>query len=279
MPHADFIVATADSSYWVSSGPHGLRVHGVPMLIARVDGRFVELFTADDDHSYFDAVFVSQKLWARDILRGDSTVLFADTLVPRLAKAYAQAHPREAPLSRDDETTDHPGTSVTADLEVLGVHGPYVSIEYRTDVDILKARGNTHHHSAHRAVLDLRTGKTVTDTTWHEEFRDELPVGPDSLLRWKHGSTELTATLADGADVARLTFRDSTRREWPLGSVTAPIWRVIWLDASVTADVRKALRKAFNDATMHNEDANIVMAPYRAKPKPGVMLLASLKHR
>ncbi len=275
VPASDFIVATADSSYWVTSGPHGLKMRGAPMLIARVDGRFVEIFAGDDDRSYYDAVMVGQQLWARDILRGDSTVIFADTLVPRLAKAYAKKHPDEAPLAKDDETSEHPRTTVTADIEVLGVHGPYVSFEYSTDLEILDPRGNTHRHAARRAMLDLRNGKTVTDSAWQNDFRDDLPSGPDSLLTWKRGTTELTAVLANDGESARLFLRDSTRREWPVGSVAAPVWRVIWLDASVTADVRKALRKAFNDASMYNEDAKVVEIPRRAKPRPGVMLLAS----
>src|ERR1019366_9838326 len=113
-PHTDLIVATADSSYWVTSGPQGLRVRGVPMLLARVDGRFRELYVADDDRSYFDAVLAGQRLWSRDLVRGDSVELFADTLVPRFAKSYAKAHPDDTPLAADEETSEHPRTTVTA---------------------------------------------------------------------------------------------------------------------------------------------------------------------
>ncbi|MGH7653491.1 MAG: hypothetical protein ACREN6_02400, partial [Gemmatimonadaceae bacterium] len=44
--HAEFIVTTGDSSYWVTSGPQGLRMRGVPMLLARVDGRYREIYVA-----------------------------------------------------------------------------------------------------------------------------------------------------------------------------------------------------------------------------------------
>ena len=365
VPHADLIVATADSSYWVTSGPQWLRVRGVPMLVARVDGRFREIYVADDDRSYFDAVMVGQRLWSRDLVRGDSVELFADTLVPRFANRYTKAHPDEAPLARDEEAADHPRARVTADLEVLGVHGPYVSYEYRTDMDVTGGRDAADRHTARRGVLDARTGKAVTvaalfgsqaaakiegdasaewrlardslltlrdrrsrraqrtietfafDPTsftigssegrprvvyavpgeiargsltaielearevpapaWWNALRDELPSGPDSLLTWTHGAMELRAALSEDGDVARLTLRDSTRRDWRVAAVTAPVWRVIWLDAGVSADDRKALKRAFNDASMYSDDSRIAMAPRRTRPRTGFML-ASYRH-
>jgi hypothetical protein len=50
------------------------------------------------------------------------------------------------------------------------------------------------------------------------------------------------------------------------------VWRVIWLDAAVKADERKALNRAFNDASMYSDDSRIVMAPRRAKPRAGFAL-------
>jgi hypothetical protein len=366
VPHADLIVATADSSYWVTSGERGLRVRGVPMLLARVDGRFHEIYVADDDRSYFDAILVGQRLWSRDLVRGDSVELFADTLVPRYAKSYAKAHPDDAPLAKDEEAAERPRTTVTAELEVLGVHGPYVSFEYRTDMDVTGERTNADRHTARRGVLDVRTGKAVTvaalfgreaavrvegdanaewrlardsllalrdrrsrraqraiasfafdpgsftiesrDGTprvryavpgevsreslnaleleprevpampWWSGLRDEMPTGPDSLLTWKHGGLELQASLANDGEIARLTLRDSSRRDWRVAAVTAPVWRVIWLDAAVKADERKALNRAFNDASMYSDDSRIVMAPRRAKPRAG-FALASFHRR
>jgi hypothetical protein len=356
-PHTELIVATADSSYWVTTGPQGLRVRGVPMLLARVDGRYREIYVADDDRSYFDAVLVGLRLWSRDLVRGDSVELFADTVVPRFAKSYAKTHPDDAPLGPDEETADHPRTKVTADLEVLGVHGPYVSFEYRTDADVVGGRTGTDRHTARRGVLDVRTGKAVTVAElfgaeaagraeiaanaewrhardsllslrdrrsrraqravasfafdpgsftiesrdgrprvryavpgevsggslnalelesrevpampWWNDLRQELPAGPDSLLTWKHRGLELRAARSDNGDTARLTLRDSTNRDWRVASVTAPVWRVLWLDDGVTADDRKALKRAFNDASMYSDDSRIAMAPRRLRPRTG----------
>ena len=356
VPHTDLIVATADSSFWVTDTPQGLRVRGVPILLARVDGRFREIYVADDDRSYFDAVLVGQRLWSRDLVRGDSVELFADTLVPRFAESYAKAHPDDTPLAKDDEAADHPRATVTADLEVLGVHGPYVSYEYRTDMDVTGERTTADRHTARRGVLAARTGKSVTVATlfgaeaagrlegdasaewrtardsllairdrrsrraqhavasfafdpasftiesyegkphvvfavpgeiargslsaieldsreapapaWWTALRDELPAGPDSLLSWKRGALELRAELEENGDVARISLHDSTTgRAWRVASVSAPVWRVLWLDAGTNAADRKALKRAFNDASMYSDDSRIAMAPRRARPR------------
>lgn len=366
LPAADLIVATADSSYWVTNGPKGIRVRGVPLLLARVDGRFREIYVADDDRSFFDAVLVGQRLWSRDLIRGDSVEIFADSVIPRFAKSYAKAHPDDAPLTKDEEAADHPRTTVTTELEVLGVHGPYVSYEYRTDVDVTGERNNTDRHTARRGVLDARTGKAVTvaalfggaaaaraegeagaewrgardsllmvrdrrsrraekaiasfafDPTsftldsedgaprvrfavpgqaargslnalelqaravaaapWWNAVRGELPMGPDSLQSWTQNGIELWAALAEDGETARLSLRDSTRRDWRIAAVTAPVWRVIWLDSTVKAEDRKALKRAFSDASLYSDDVRIVMAPRRAKAR-SPFTLASYRHR
>ena len=363
---ADFIVTTGDSSYWVTSGPQGLRMRGVPMLLARVDGRFREIYVSDDDHSYFDAVLVGAKLWSRDLVSGDSVALFSDTIVPRFADAYAKAHPNDTPLDKNDDTADHPHITVTADVTVLGVHGPYVSYEYRTDMDVAGERVNADRHTARRGVLDLRTGQTATVESlfgreaagrvqgdasaewklardsllalrdrrsrraqrvvsafdfdansftiesregkphvvyavpgeasrgslsalalaprevpamaWWHALRDELPAGPDSLLSWKHAGLELRAALADDGDVAHLVLRDANHRDWRVGTVGAPVWRVIWLDASVKPDDRKALKRAFNDASMYSDDSRIAMTPLPSKAR-SVFLPAAFGRR
>ncbi|MFI5233046.1 MAG: hypothetical protein ACHQSE_11120 [Gemmatimonadales bacterium] len=360
--HAEFIVTTGDSSYWVTSGPQGLRMRGVPMLLARVDGRYREIYVADDDRSYFDAVLVGARLWSRDLVTGDSSELFADSLVPRYAADYARAHPGDTPLGKDDEAADHPRTSVTADVDVVGVHGPYVSYEYRTDMDIVGERENVDRHTARRGVLDLRTGKPVTVAAlfggdaaaqterdasaewkmardsllalrdrrsrraqrvmaafdfdgssftiasrdgrprvvyavpgvasrgsvsavelaprevpaapWWRTLRDELPAGPDSLLSWKHGAVELRAALTADGDAARLVLRDASRRDWRVGVIGAPVWRVLWLDGAVKPGDRKALSRAFNDASMYSADSRIVVGPRRA-PSRGRIVFAS----
>lgn len=153
-PVTEFIVAAADSVFWIRSDADGIRVRGAPMVLAQVGGRFAELYVADEDYSFYDAMFIGQRLYKRDLISGDSVQLAADTLMPLLARGYAAANPDERPLEPDEHGTEDPRTVATADLLVLEVHGPWLSYEHHTDVDVI---GGTASHGARRAVVDLRT--------------------------------------------------------------------------------------------------------------------------
>ncbi len=355
-PAADFLITTADSAYWVTSDGQSLRMRGVPMLLARVDGRFTELYVADDDHSYRNAVFLGQRMYARDLVRGDSVQLFADTLVPRLAAEYARTHLGERPLDRDEETNPHPASSVTAEIEILDVHGPYVSFEYRTDVEVHHGDRSIDAHRTRRGVLDARSGAPVSlaalfgaptadsaisamrhqwTTTrdsllalpderaaraehalgtfafdpmsftiiadarkpsvvfavpgetrngsggvlelsshpvnaapWWNAIADEFPEGAASLTRWAHGNTTLLAKPRDDGERSGLVLRDAMRRDWPVGIVTGAIQHVIWLDQSVDAVSRKALRKAFNEASGYSEETRVAAIELFRRGRP-----------
>jgi hypothetical protein len=115
------------------------------------------------------------------------------------------------------------------------------------------------------SALEL-PGRDVPAGAWWRLLRDELPSGPDSLLSWKHGAVELRAMLAPDGDAARLVLRDANQRDWHVGTIGAPVWRVLWLDGSLTAADRKALTRAFNAASMYSTDAQVVAAPWRARP-------------
>jgi hypothetical protein len=293
------------------------------MMLARIDGRFKELYVADEDHSYRDAVFLGQRMYARDLVRGDSMQIFADTLVPRLATEYAKAHPGERPLDPDEETNPNPPSSVTAAVEILDVHGPYISFEYRTNIDVNHGDRSIDAHRVRRGVLDARTGtpaslallfgspaaeSAVADmrSQW-TTTRDSLLALPDERAaraqralesfafdpasftiladaqkpsviftvpgetsggsggalelrarpQWVHGSSTLFARASEDGERSRLVVRDALRRDWPVGVVTGAIQHVIWLDKSVDADSRKALRKAFIEASGYSEDTRV----------------------
>ncbi len=159
---AEFLVVTADSTFWVTADRGAVRARGVPMLVARLDGRFTELYVADDDRSFFNAVFVGHRLFARDLIRGDSLELHRDTLIQRLAVEYGKAHPDEQPLGPDDPENDDAPVRATSDLEILAVHGPYVSYEHHTDVDSRDDRSPDHRHQYVRGVVDARNGESRT---------------------------------------------------------------------------------------------------------------------
>jgi hypothetical protein len=152
-PTADFVMAAGDSAFWITSTRAGLTVRGAPLELAQVDGRFYELYVADDDRSFQDATFVGQRVYRRDLVRGDSALVYEDTLVPHLAREYARRHPEDAPLRPDGQTNEEPLWTATSTLDLTGVHGPFVSFELHTDVD---RDDSPQWHTTRRGVLDLR---------------------------------------------------------------------------------------------------------------------------
>ena len=207
-PAADFLLVSGDSTYWITAGPSGLRVRGSPLLLAEYDDRFHELYVADDDHSYYDALLVGQSVYSRDLISDDSVQVYSDTLVDRIAAAYAAAHPDEDPLDPDDPVADRPSVSATSDVSMLDVSGPYLSIEYHADA---RQRPGAPFHATWRRVIDLRQGH---------------PVSLDSVV----GAAE-AARVMDAARISYDAVLDSARaRGSDLGEVVRLVLSQISFD-------------------------------------------------
>jgi len=155
-PRAEFLVVGSDSTYWISTMEGRADVRGEPLVLARYGGRWYEVYSADDDRSFNDALLVGQLLYRRDLVSGDSALVFADTAIPRMAAAYGRAHPDEKPLAPDEDGEPDPSQQASAELDILDVYGPFVSYEYRLDVS---TRGGNAWRSTRRGVVDLRSGK------------------------------------------------------------------------------------------------------------------------
>jgi hypothetical protein len=161
-PPAEFVLAAGDSAFWVTSGPGALRMRGAPLELARVDGRFYELYVADNDRSFGDANLVGQRVYRRDLVTGDSMLVFEDTLVPHLARLYARLHPDDRPLGANDEPSEDPLWSAIATLDLGEVQGPYVSYALHTDVE-RNDRGRWH--TSRHGVVDIGRGGAVSLAT------------------------------------------------------------------------------------------------------------------
>ena len=75
-PSSEFLVSAGDSTYWVRTDTTGVRVRGSPILLARYGGQFYEVYVTDDDQSFADATFVGQRIYRRNLINGDSTLVF-----------------------------------------------------------------------------------------------------------------------------------------------------------------------------------------------------------
>ena len=157
-PDAEFLVATDDSTFWVRADREGVRLRAAPLVLARVGGRFVELYVADDDRMFAEATFFGARVYARDLERGDSSAVFRDPMVPPLASAWMEAHPDDTPLDPDEPEPEHPVTRASVDIAFVDVTGHWLSIEVHAD---LAPRGTELVHESRRAVLDLRSGRLV----------------------------------------------------------------------------------------------------------------------
>src|SRR5687767_12048597 len=187
-PASEFLAAAGDSTFWITTGAKGITVRGAPIALARLEGRLYELYVTDDDRSYYDAVMVGQRLYRRDLITGDSAAVIEDTTVARLASLYAAGHPGERRLEPHEEASDDPEVYATADLEIVAVHGPYLSFEHHSDIGL---PDGSEIHSIRRGVVDLRTRATtkVEDlfgraeaTRVIGEARRTFADGIDSLL-------------------------------------------------------------------------------------------------
>jgi len=158
-PAAEFLVAAGDSTYWVTSGRGGTRLRGSPIALTRYGSRFYEVYVTHDDRSFYDALFVGQRIYRRDIVTGDSALVFDDSTVTRVAQRYALRHPTAEPLGPDDDASEDPHAVATGEVQILDVHGPYLSYEYHADVDVAQ---EDELHATRRGVIDLRSGGPAT---------------------------------------------------------------------------------------------------------------------
>ena len=263
-PVADFVLSAGDSSYWITSTGESLRFRGAPLELARVDGRFYELYVADDDRSYEDAVLIGQRIFRRDLITGDSLLVYEDTIVPRLAARYARLHPDDVRLQPDDEESDDPLWRVTTTIDLAEVHGPFLSFSLHADVE----RDDTGPwHTSRRGVIDLSTGRPAAldriaggdvsriarrRTVAAAAMIDSVRAGGDridrartaSLLRAYHldpGSFVLTVVDGQPAVAYALSGRGEGNEghllELPPIELGEPAW---WLEAAPSLPVSSA---------------------------------------
>jgi hypothetical protein len=163
-----------------------MRVRSAPILLTQVDGRFFEVFIAEDGVDYDDAAFSAARIYSRDVTTRDSVLLYDLGTVMDEAAAWKQRHPDEEPIDPENEDlSSDPRTVVADDIEILDVHGPWVTFNHLLDVDV--ADKEPHRHSGRRYVVDVRTGARAS-------------------LVSLFGAAEATRLI----DVARASFRQLT---------------------------------------------------------------------
>jgi hypothetical protein len=161
-PRAEFLIAAGDSSVWVRSLNGQLKIRGAPLQLARLGGRFHEIYVADDDRSHYEAVIVGQRVFRRDLQTGDSVAIFEDTTAASIERWYRGAHPNDPRVTAEEEVSEHPIVEATAEIDLLDAFGPYQSYEYHADGMI---QGGAEWHVTRRGVLDLAKGDQASIAT------------------------------------------------------------------------------------------------------------------
>src|SRR5688572_25991532 len=156
-PQTEFLVATADSTFWVTVDSAGIRFRGVPLILAHYDGQFHEVYTSELLHAFDLAEFRTELLYRRDLETDDSTMVFDDSAVTRLARQYIREHPDVRPFSEEDEGR-HPDLVVSGETDVVDIRGPYAIIEHRLFLDHVS--GDSRSDTL-RTAIDLRNSRRL----------------------------------------------------------------------------------------------------------------------
>ncbi len=155
-PVAEFLVAAGDSTYWVRSSPEGLRVRSASLLLTHSDNQFFELRIVEDSRDYLDAEFVRERLYGQALGSTDSVLLYADEAVADAMRFWLSERPGEEPINPEEEDAPEPTSSAADFLEVIDVHGRWVSWAHALDIDLENAPSHTHQRR--RGVSDIRSG-------------------------------------------------------------------------------------------------------------------------
>jgi hypothetical protein len=187
-PRAEFLIAAGDSSFWVRSQNGRLKIRAAPLQLARLRGRFHEIYVADDDRSHYEALIVGQRVFRRDLQTGDSVAIFEDTTAASIERWYRGEHPNDPRVSAEEEVSEHPIVEATAEIGLLDAFGPYQSYEYHADGLI---QGGAEWHVTRRGVIDLEKGDQVSiaalfgdtaETRIIAEGRRRFSLALDSVL-------------------------------------------------------------------------------------------------
>jgi hypothetical protein len=252
-PLAEFLVSAGDQTYWVRSDNSGLRIRGSPLILARTGGRYYEIFVGEIDRSFPRALLSGERVFRRELASGDSTIIFDDTTIVRLAEQYHRQHPRAQLLGPDDDPEDDIDITAVGETDILNVLGPYVALEHRLSIE----RADEHDQDdTTRTVIDLRTGKPVALDRMLRDSTVQEASGEGGFVnrRWRHDGYDVVSHYDSVHKANALILRDRGGREWKLGFVSSSFVQIFWLDKPrLDAQTRHALARAFNDATAYGE--------------------------
>jgi hypothetical protein len=256
-PLAEFLVADASTTYWVKSGPRGISARTSPLILTNADDRFYEVYVGEVTRSYEDAIFIREPIYRRDLLSGDSRILFEDTRISAWEKTYLQRNPDARLLEDEEDSYADVAVAATGESEILAVAGPYVLFDQWATLE----RENFTQADSGRTAIDIRSGQSIP---LNALARDTAALGAGAVkdkegIRWRHSGYDVLARWDDDRNETAIVLRDRRGREWPLGYVDTRLPRIFWLDQPrVEGKLRTALVTAFEEARADDVDTHLV---------------------
>ncbi len=263
-PEAEFLVADASTTYWVKSGPHGISARTSPIILTSADNRFYEVYVGEVTRSYEDAIFIREPIYRKDLLSGDSKLLFEDTRISAWERTYLEGNPGARLLDPEEDGDEDIAVSATGEAEILAVAGPYVLFDRWATLE----RSDFQEADSARTAIDIRSGAAISLSAM---VRDTAALGPGASrdkggVRWRHSGYDVVARYDEKRDETAIILRDLKGHEWGLGYVDTRMPRIFWLDAPrVDTTLRNALATAFEEARADDEGTSLVRGDTRRK--------------
>lgn len=228
-----------------------------PLILTTANDRFYQVYVGESARSYSDAVFVTEPVFRRDLVTGDSILLLDDSVVGKWEKAYLAVSPEARLLEPDDAADGDVDFAASSEIDILGVIGPYVLYDKRATVE----RPEYSKTDSSRGALDIRSGQIVALTT---VVRDSSLLGAGGTrekhgVKWRHKGYEVVARFDTERAETQVLLRNGRGREWSLGYVDSRLPRIFWLDQHrADSKLRIALTAAFDDALLDEGDSQFV---------------------
>jgi hypothetical protein len=251
-PAGEFLVADGSSTYWVTSGPAGIHARVSPLILTRSRGRYYEVFVGESTRSYTDAIFSAEPIYRRDLMTGDTTILWQDPKINAWENVYLAHNPSAQLLDPDDDNDDAVSLSATGESEILGVVGQYVLYTHRSMIQ----NAEIERADTARGIIDVGTARDVPLSVLARDTSSIVGGGvrEKGATRWRHRGYEVIARFDPDRAQTEMILKDARRHVWRLGWVNSPVPRIFWLDEPrIDSRVRTAIAQAFEGA-MSDED-------------------------
>jgi|SRR5687767_3666944 len=256
-PRAEFLIADASTTYWVTSGPRGISARTSPLILTSADDRFYEVYVGEVTRSYEDAIFIREPIYRRDVLSGDSKLLFEDTRISAWERSYLSGNPDARLLDPEEDVEAEVAVAATGEAEILAVAGPYVLFDRWATLE----REDFQQADSARSAIDIRSGESIPLGALS---RDSVTFGAGAVregrgFRWRHSGYDVLAEWDDEKAETSVVLRDRRGRKWQLGFVDSKLPRIFWLDdPRMDRKLRAALAAAFEEARSDDMETQLV---------------------